>query len=177
MRVSRREILKTSAVASAGIVGVTNPVAAGDADPRAEPVAGEKPNTNVPTTHVGVLPGQDDPVPAGNWIHHSNGWISSTEQADGCELYDLLDDTTQVYTVAGEEFVFDSVDDWDFQDPDPDPETFCSAGFAYTTPPKPAGTTYEIRWEVFGDESEYPVIGAFPFVNEIEITRGRANGK
>ena len=176
MNVSRREILKMSGLASAGLVGASSAVAAGDVDPRAEPVEGEKPNTNVPTTSVGALPGQDGPVPTGDWIAHTNGWYNDPAKSDECTLYELLNETTQVYTIAGEEFVFDSLDDWEFTDPSPDPDAICRANFSHVTPPKPAGTTYEVKWEMFGDEDKYPVIQAFPFVNEIEVVRTRGNG-
>lgn len=176
MNVSRREILKLSGLATAGVVGTSTSVVAGDADPRAEPVEGESPNANVPTTSVGALPGQDGPVSTGDWIHHSNGWVTRTDMGEECNVYELLEETTQVFTIAGEEFVLDGVDDWDLTDPDSDPEVYCSADFSLTTPPKPAGTTYEVRWDVFGDESKFPVVQYFPFANEIEVVGGRGNG-
>lgn len=176
MKATRREILKTSGLATAGIVGATGAVAAGDADPRAEPVEGEKPNANVPTTEVGTLPGETTSIPAGDWIAHTNGWVSRADRVDECGLPEFLDETTQVFTIAGEEFVLDGLDDWEFTNPDPSPEDICSARFSLVTPPKPAGTTYEMRWDVYGDESKFPVIQYFPFANELEVVgHGKGN--
>lgn len=177
MNVSRREILKLSGLASAGLVGATTSVSAGDVDPRAEPVEGEAPNTNVPTTEVGAIPTTDGTVPAGDWIAHTNGWYSDSSELDECTIPELLNETTQVYTIDGEEFVFDSLDDWEFVNPSPDPGEICSANFAHVTPPKPPGTTYEVTWNVIGDEEKFPVINAFPFGNEIEVVGGRGKGK
>lgn len=177
MNVSRREILKMSGLASAGLVGASSVVAAGDVDPRAEPVEGESPNTNVPTTDVGAIPGENTTVPTGDWIAHTNGWVSLEDRQDECGLYELLNETTQVYTIDGEEFVFDSLDDWEFTDPSPDPDAICRASFSHVTPPKPAGTTYEVRWNVFGDAEKFPVVDVFPFGNEIEVVGGRGGKK
>lgn len=158
------------------LVGGSNSIAATGVDPRANPTEGKTPSTNVPTTQVGAMPSSNATVPVGNWICHTNGWVTEPNPQDECTIYELLNETTQIYTIAGEKFVLDSIDDWVIEDRASDSGVICSAEFSYTVPPKPRGTSYEVRWEVIGDEDRFPSIDFFPVAQEIEVV-GRRNGK
>lgn len=156
-------------VASAAVAGASGTVYANDADPRPEPIAGTIPNSNVRSAIVNAWPDFEDPfkVETGVWITHRNGWISEPEE---CGLYNLLDSTTQRFIIDGQEFVFDGVDDWEFNDPCPEMDVSCCANFKFTTPPKPKGTTYEFKWEVdFHDDVPDHLDGVFPTSNVIEV--------
>lgn len=154
-----------------GALGATNPVSAGDTDPRPEPVSGVEPSENVPETLVGALPWNNGEVPQGDWIKHSNAWCAPAGKTCN-ELKDFLDQTYQVYTVGDEELVFDSAGDWNFTDgvscpenDDPD----CVAFLNYTLPPKPPGSSYLATWDVIG--------GGFDVTFENEIRVVKDNGK
>lgn len=117
-------------------MGVTAQTAsAQDADPRGEPVAGTAPNRAEPTTLVDVWTSE---APGGHWLHHENGWIF---EEDVCR--DLANNTHQVYSIDGEEFVLDEYEDWNPHERDDG----CLILFEYDTPPKQVGETYPIRWE------------------------------
>lgn len=136
------------------------------------------PNGNVPDADIYAFPDEPDPieVESGNWITFSNGWISSAGLVDECTLQTTLDNTTQRFVIDGEEFVLDSLDDWDFE-PDADGEdqqgneVLCRASFSHSVPPKPPGTTFEVRWDLEIDdedavEGDYPF---FPLENNVTV--------
>ncbi|GAA1333764.1 hypothetical protein GCM10009647_075110 [Streptomyces sanglieri] len=143
------------------------------------------PNPNVPDADIYAFPSEEEPITVenGKWITFSNGWVyTETGQLDDCNLPQLLNNTTQTFSIDGEEFVLDSLDDWDF-DPDADGEDnqgneiFCEAEFSHSISPKPPGTTFTVRWELEIDdeeavEGEYP---GMPYENEVEVVRRGGN--
>lgn len=170
----RRQLLQTaaSAIGLAAGMGIVT-AADDDADPRAEPHAGTSPSPNVPTVETGAL-GQDpfneqSELPAGKWIDHNNGWGGPRES-----LRPLANASVQTYSIDGEEFVLDSFDDWDHIVND---DGSFGLNFQYITPPKPKGTTYEIRWEFewkddpLGEGPDWENV--FPFWNQVEVVGRR----
>lgn len=151
----RRSVLELLG-ASVGLMSVATAGAAGDADPRPEPYAGELPDENVPYTIVVPLPCShpapsiNHVVPAGDWIRHTAGWGVSSDVDEPCEfLREFLNNRTDVFIIDGERFVLSEADDWDITT-NPEsarPGVVCVARFNYTTPPKRAGTTYDFTWK------------------------------
>lgn len=144
--------------AGAGVVAGSDGV-----DPRPVSQAGTRPNPNVPATETGALGplGENSEVPAGSWIVHTNGWINFETKAD---VKAFADGTRQTYIIDDTVLVFDSFDDWTFV-----PENN-GIELEYTTPPKPKGTTYEVRWEFEATDEEFDGWGPqFPYTNTVEV--------
>lgn len=159
----RRQLLKMSAAAVTTGVGPSVAGADGTADPRPEMIEGTRPNNNVKVTETGALPPEPSEIPAGDWISHGNGWSFEDTDCENNARF-LANNTIQRYTIAGEEFVLDSFDDWNFvSDP-------CEIRFEYVTPPNPVGKTYEVSWTFEAQaESLERFEDPFPFSNQIRI--------
>lgn len=144
-------------------------------DPRPTGQAGERPNENVPTTATGALPRENTEIPTGNWIRHDNGWIFSGNPTREYAVR-FADASRQVYTIAGESFVLDGFEDWDYR---VNENGVPIIGFSYTTPPEPKGTSYEIRWEFEWKDEPLPNsnvnLDFFPLVKTVTVV-GRDGG-
>lgn len=155
---TRRNVLELTGATLAAGFGV-GAVSADDPDPRGEPVSGTAPGREEPTTLVNVWTTE---APNGHWLYHGNGWI----YGDRCR--DFANNTHQVYSIDGKEFVFDSYDDWEHTTDGDD----CGLWFDYTTPPKRVGETYPIRWEFESSVDRYAFWeDRFPLETEVEIVR------
>lgn len=137
-------------------------MAGNEANPGSANRAGTRPNPNVSSTNTGALDrlGETSEIPVGNWIVHSNGWTEPSK----AELVELANGTTYTYSIDDTEFVPDSFDDWEFV-----PERKVIR-FEYVRPPKPKGTTYEVRWEVDANREEYAYLeDQFPYSNQVDV--------
>lgn len=161
----RRRLLRMGGAALATAFGAGVVTADGDVDPRPVSRAGTKPNPNVPVTETGALGrlGENSEIPVGDWIAHSNGW---TGYASKAEAKAFADGTKQTYIIDDTVLELSSFDDWEFA-----PGTN-ELWLEYVTPPKPTGTTYEVRWEFEAHDEAYAEWEAqFPYTNEVRVGR------
>lgn len=166
----RRQVLKTAALGTASLTGITG-MAAGDADPRPAPGDGTKPNKNVPETQVDPLPCdrefQNSVAPTGDWIAHSAQWVEFPSRN---RMLNFLDNTTQTFVIKGETFVLEDASDWDLDG--------TSAEFRYYTPPKKP-QTYQFSWDAVWDDggNRDGPLAPFPHNQDIHIVEGKDANK
>lgn len=174
----RRQLLRLSgtalaAASTAGVVSGRNGNGKGNSDDDGSEMR-DLPNENVPHVSTGALPSSRSELPTGHWIINDGGWVD--DQAEAAKAF--AEWSRNVVTIDDEEFVLDSLDDWEFREREdyPDMKREYGVMWSHALPPKPSGESYTVSWEfewTTEPTGEYALPldleDQFPFSNEVTI--------